>query len=54
VFIYLTISGILAFLLIGLALIPLVLLLDLVFCIIAAVKASKGEAWSYPITYDFV
>ena len=54
VFIYLTISGILTFLLIGFALIPLVLLLDLIFCIIAAVKASQGEAWSYPITYDFV
>jgi len=54
VFIYLLISGILTFLLIGLALIPLVLLLDLIFCIIAAVKASQGETWSYPITYDFV
>jgi len=54
VFIFLTISGILAFLLIGFALVPVVLLLNLVFCVIAAIKAFNGEAWFYPLTYDFV
>jgi len=37
-----------------LALIPIVLLLDLIFCAVAALKASNGEAWTYPITYNFV
>lgn len=54
VVIYGTIAGILALVAIGIALIPILLLLNLVFCLLAAVKASKGETWSYPITYDFV
>lgn len=28
--------------------------LDLIFCIVAAVKASEGEAWTYPLTIDLV
>ena len=39
---------------IGFLLIPLILLLNLVFCVLAAIEASNGETWSYPITYDFV
>ena len=54
VVIYGTIAGILALVVIGFALIPLVLLLNFLFCVIAAIKASNGEAWSYPLTYDFV
>jgi|AntDeeMinimDraft_6_1070357.scaffolds.fasta_scaffold04103_4 hypothetical protein len=54
VVIYGTIAGALALLVIGFALIPVLLLLNLVFCVIAAIKASNGETWSYPITYDFV
>ncbi|MFW5978301.1 MAG: DUF4870 domain-containing protein [Halohasta sp.] len=54
VVIYGIIAGVLSLLVIGFALIPLILLLNLVFCVVAAIKASKGEAWSYPITYDFV
>ncbi|MFW6321561.1 MAG: DUF4870 domain-containing protein [Halohasta sp.] len=54
VVIYGIIAGVLSLIVIGFALIPLILLLNLVFCVVAAIKASKGEAWSYPITYDFV
>ena len=54
VVIYGTIAGALALLVIGFALIPVLLLLNLVFCVIAAIKASNGETWSYPITHDFV
>jgi len=53
-FIYSFISFFLTFLLIGFALIPLLLLLNLLFCITATVKALQGDRWSYPITYNFV
>jgi len=53
-FIYYFISFFLTFLFIGFALIPLLLLLNLLFCITATVKALQGERWSYPITYNFV
>lgn len=52
--IYLFISFVLVFLLIGIVFLLIIPLLDLAFCIIAAVKASDGEAWEYPITIDFV
>lgn len=54
VVIYGIIAGVLSLLVIGFALIPLILLLNLVFCVVAAIKASNGETWSYPLTYDFV
>jgi len=54
VVIYGIVAGILVFVGIGFLLVPLILLLNLVFCVLAAVKASNGETWSYPITYDFV
>lgn len=52
--IYMILSIPLVFAFVGLFLIPLLAVLDLVFCIIAASKASDGEAWKYPITVDFV
>ena len=42
------------FLFVGIILLPLVLLLDLIFCAIAAIKANEGEAWNYPLTPDLV
>ena len=54
VVIYGIIAGALVLVGIGFLLIPLVLLLNLVFCVLAAIKASNGETWSYPLTYDFV
>jgi uncharacterized Tic20 family protein len=52
--IYFTVSAVLVIALIGFLLMPLVGLLDLIFCILAAVKASDGEAWEYPLTPNIV
>ncbi|WP_255169895.1 DUF4870 domain-containing protein [Natrononativus amylolyticus] len=52
--IYMLVSFVLLFLLIGIVFLMLVPLLDIVFCIIAAVKANDGEAWTYPLTPDIV
>ena len=51
--IYLVVGGMLSFLFIGIPLVFLVVVLDVVFPIIAAVKASNGEAWSYPLAIRF-
>ncbi|MFP9060269.1 DUF4870 domain-containing protein [Natrialbaceae archaeon A-chndr2] len=52
--IYMTVSAVLLLVLIGFVLILILPLLDLVFCIIAAIKASEGEAWTYPATPDIL
>lgn len=52
--IYLFVSVILIFVLIGVFLFFIVLLLDLVFCIMAAIKASEGVAWPYPLTLPLI
>lgn len=52
--IYFTISAVLVIVLIGFLLMPLLGLLDLIFCILAAVKATDGEAWEYPLTPNIV
>lgn len=41
-------SWILMFVLIGMLLMPLILIGNLVFCILAAVAVSKGEHYKYP------
>ncbi len=41
-------AKILIWLIIGLALVPLIWLANIVFCIIAAVSTSKGETYRYP------
>ncbi len=42
------IAGVLAFLLIGLVLFPILFVLNLVFCLMGAMSASKGKAYRYP------
>ena len=42
-------ASILVWLLIGIILIPIVWLLNIVFCIIAAISTSKGETYRYPL-----
>lgn len=51
--IYITISVILCFVLIGFVLLGILALLELIFIILAAVKASKGEYWKYPLSITF-
>ena len=42
-------ASVLVWLLIGIVLIPIVWLLNIVFCIIAAISTSKGETYRYPL-----
>ncbi|MFH7242819.1 MAG: DUF4870 domain-containing protein [Spirulina sp.] len=52
--IYLFVSVILMFVVIGFFLFFIALLLDLVFCIMAALKANDGIAWKYPLTIPLI
>jgi uncharacterized Tic20 family protein len=52
--IYLFASSILCFVFVGLFIFPVVCILMLVFSIIAAVKASSGEFYRYPLTIRFI
>ncbi|WP_262964815.1 DUF4870 domain-containing protein [Methylobacter psychrophilus] len=52
--IYYGISWILVVVLIGLFLPWLIVVLNMVFCLVAAVRSSKGEAYRYPLTIEFI
>ena len=54
VFIAIVISWILAFVLIGLLLMPLVGIANLVLCIIAGNKANNGESYRYPFALRLI
>ncbi len=54
VLIYSLILGVISTMFIGEALLGLAGLLNIVFCIVAAVKANSGEVWKYPITIRFL
>ena len=47
-------SGLLTFVCVGFILLPVVAIADLVFCILAAVKSSRGEEYLYPMSIRFV
>jgi uncharacterized Tic20 family protein len=51
---YMGISIVLCFVLIGFVLLPVVLLMNLVFPIIAAIKANEGRVWKYPLAIRFL
>ena len=53
-FIYAIIAIILMFVVIGVPLFFGVILLSVIFPIIAAVKANRGEIWSYPLSIKFL
>jgi uncharacterized Tic20 family protein len=44
----------LVFVIIGLFLPGLVVALNVVFCLIAAITTSKGEAYRYPLSFEFI
>ncbi len=48
------ISGMLVALLIGLLLLPAVGIIDLIFCIIAGLKANEGVAYRYPFAIRLI
>jgi uncharacterized protein len=52
--IYAALSILLCFVLIGFALLLVVVILNVVFPIIAAVKANEGRVWKYPLTIRFL
>ncbi len=52
--IYSIISAILVLVLIGALFLMVLGILNLVFCILAAVKAADGELWDYPLTINFL
>lgn len=54
VFIAIVISWILAFVLIGLLLMPLVGIANLVLCIIAGIKANNGKSYRYPFALRLI
>jgi uncharacterized protein len=54
VLIAIIISYLLIFIVIGLLLLPIVAIGDVVLCIIAAVKTSKGEHYRYPFCIRFL
>ncbi|MFB6233235.1 MAG: DUF4870 domain-containing protein [Haloarculaceae archaeon] len=53
-FIAALIAAVLALALIGFLLLPLIGVIDVVFVLIATVKANNGEIYSYPLTPDIV
>lgn len=52
--IYALVSTLLALIFVGFFLLIAISILDVVFCIMAAVKAERGELWKYPITIPFL
>jgi uncharacterized Tic20 family protein len=54
IFIAIFISSLLCFVLIGFVLLPIVSILDIVFCIIAGIAASKGTKYRYPLTLRLI
>ena len=53
-FIYSIVSTILMVVGIGVLLLLALMVCNLVFCIIGAVKANSGEVWPYPLTIRFI
>jgi uncharacterized Tic20 family protein len=52
--IYGLVSGLLCFACIGIVLLPAVVIVDVVFLLIAAVKANDGHHYRYPLTIRFI
>jgi hypothetical protein len=51
---YAIVSGLLCFACVGFVLLPAVYVFDLIFLLIAAVKANDGEHYRYPLTIRFI
>jgi uncharacterized Tic20 family protein len=51
---YIIVSALLAFVIIGFILLPAILLINLVLTIIASIKASEGTFYQYPLTIRFI
>jgi uncharacterized Tic20 family protein len=47
-------AGLLSWILIGLIFFPIIWVLNIVFCIIAAISTSKGESYRYPFSLRLI
>lgn len=54
ILIYAVVSALLIFACVGVVLLPAVYIFDLIFLLIAAVKANDGEHYRYPLTIRFI
>jgi len=54
ILIYALVAGLLCFACVGFFLLPVVYILDLVFLLIAAIKANDGQHYLYPLTIRFI
>ena len=54
ILIYYAVSGVLCCLLIGIPMLIALGIIQIVFIIIATIKANNGETWRYPLTFDFL
>lgn len=52
--IYMIIAGLLVFILVGFVLLPILLVLDVVYVVLASVAASEGKAYRYPFSIRFI
>lgn len=52
--IYMFVSIVLVFLVVGILLVPIIWIIGVVFPIIAGIKANNGEFWQYPLTIKFL
>ena len=52
--IYMIIAGLLCFACVGFVLLPVVGIVDLIFLIVAAIKANNGEHYRYPLSIRFI
>ena len=53
-FIYGLVAGLLIFVCVGMVLLPVLIVVDIVFVIIASIKANDGQAYRYPLTIRFI
>jgi uncharacterized Tic20 family protein len=54
ILIYSLVAGLLCFACIGFVLLPAVYVFDLVFLLIAAIRANDGRQYRYPLTIQFI
>ncbi len=47
-------AGILVFLAVGIVILPVLIIIDIVFSVIAAIKASRGEFYEYPLNFNWI
>ena len=53
-FIYGLVAALLIFVCVGMVLLPAVVVVDIIFVIIAGIKANDGQAYRYPLTIRFI